>query len=185
MNPLSSILNVFKKKAPASIEANRQRLDGFDAFERGEQHYAAEPARAQEALVCFDLAIECGFEGADVYELRAWCLQKLHFDLDALDDFDKAISLKPEDSNLYYMRSISKSATGDFHGCVFDLRTAIHLSKMDSDLNRKRDIAAKEMGYTEGVTGYYKIALFRANLELELPAAVKERIVNRAKPRRS
>lgn len=185
MNPLSSILNLFKKKAAPSIEANGRWSEGLDLFERGKQHYAAQPTRAQEALDCFDLAIECGFEDAEVYGSRGSCLQELDFNLDALDDFDKAISLEPEDSNLYYMRSFSKSATGDFHGCVSDLEEAIQLSKIDGDLNRNYDIAAKEMGHMDGVTAMYEVTLLKANLELELPARFKELIVNRSKPRRS
>ncbi len=50
MNPLSSILNLFKKKAAPSIEANGRWSEGLDAFERGKQHYAAQPTRVRQGV---------------------------------------------------------------------------------------------------------------------------------------
>jgi tetratricopeptide (TPR) repeat protein len=88
---------------------------GFEAFQKGEDSLFKR--RMQEALECFDEATECGYvDNADVYIGRGTCLQSLGYDLDAIDDFDKAISLQPENSLTFYQRSLSKPAAGDFRG---------------------------------------------------------------------
>lgn len=152
----------FLKKETGSSEANQRWLSGYNAVERGKQHYSE--GQMRDALECFDRAIECGFEDGDVYNLRGSCLQTLNFNLDAIHDFDHAIALKPEDSNFYYMRALSKSSTGDFNGSVSDLREAIRLSIFDNARNRNYDAAAKEMGH-KGVTALYKFKLIEVEMD--------------------
>ncbi len=47
-----------------------------------------------EALEYFDKAIQCGVK--DAYSERAWCLEGLHFDYEAIEDFTKAIEQDAE-----------------------------------------------------------------------------------------
>ena len=89
------------------------------------KHYGEK--RTQDALNCFDSAVACGYEDATLFSSRGSCLQTLKWHLDAIDDFNRAIALEPKDSNGYFMRSISKSATGDLHGSVSDLQEAIRV----------------------------------------------------------
>lgn len=167
---LSSFFNSFKKKTKHSSENESKSLDGIKALEKGKKHFTEKQNRS--ALDWFDKAIEYGVEH-EVYGLRAMCLQALDFHLDAIDDFNKAILLSPDDCNLYYMRSISKSAIGDVDGCVADLEEAVRLSKADNEMNRSYDIGAKEQGWNS-VTDIYNASLFRES-NLPLPESLRQR----------
>jgi tetratricopeptide (TPR) repeat protein len=169
MNPLITILNLFKTKDSGQSEANKQCCEGYNAFERGKRHYLAGRDQNQEALDCFDKAIDRRFEEQGVYGMRGLCLQVSGFDLDAIDDFDKAIALEPHDSNLFFMRSLSKGAIGDLRGRVEDLQQAIRLSEIDSALNSTYNTWAKEHGY-ENIAAKYKRDLQSAQLDLEQQA---------------
>src|SRR5262249_20484989 len=126
-NSMKGLFNLFKRKPKESAEANRKLLEGGLVFEHGKSHYLAH--RDQEAVNCFDKAIECGLEDAELFETRGSCLQSLEWHLDAIDDFTRAISLEPDDCNLYFQRAISKTASGDQLGFEADIQQAICLSK--------------------------------------------------------
>jgi hypothetical protein len=106
MNPIEYLLRFFKKRATQRLETKRtaQRWrEACDAFQKGKDFYFKK--RMQEALGCFDEAIDCGYvDDADVYAMRGGCLQSLDFDLDAIDDFDGVIALKPEDCVTLFQR---------------------------------------------------------------------------------
>lgn len=140
-------------------------LKGYNALERGKELYFQN--QFQEALPYFDTAIESGFEGAEAYGLRGGCLQFLHFDLDSIDAFTKAIEYDSEDSNNYFMRSISKMAVGDQHGCIEDLNEAIRLANIDSASTRIYNANARENGYKDGIAGMYRMQLLQANIVLD------------------
>lgn len=173
MNPITAILNLFKKRNDGPTETNQRRLDGYNALQKGGVFYGK--GQLREALDCFDAAIDNGFEDGGIYRSRGLCLQSLNFDLDAIDDFDKAIASEPQDSNLYYMRSISKGATGDLHGRVSDLQEAVRLASVENAANRSYNAFAKEKGYKNGVIGIYEADLLLANLDLE-SQATQERV---------
>jgi hypothetical protein len=85
MNLLNKIIQIFKgDRQPAqddlgySQESDRW-FEGFVALKNGKEHYFSEPMRAQDALASFDVAINCGFQNAEVHGLRGSCLGKLHF----------------------------------------------------------------------------------------------------------
>jgi len=172
MNPLTAIFNLFKKRANEPSDGNRQWLDGYDAFQKGKKFYLK--GHLREALDCFDSAIDRGFEDGETYGLRGLCLQSFDFHLDAIDDFNKAIASRPDDSSLYYMRSISKGATGDLHGCASDLQEAIRFAGVDNADNRSHNAWANEKGYKD-VIDMYKFALDRANLDLETQSSLERR----------
>jgi tetratricopeptide (TPR) repeat protein len=172
MNPFTTIVNCLKKKDNGPTEAGKQWTEGYNAFQRGKQHYLpggethSVVSRIQNALDCFDYSIASGFEDGGIYGTRGSCLQLLELHLDAIDDFNKAIPLEPEDCNLYYMRSVSKGATGDLHGRVADLKEAIRLSRIDNDVNKSFNLGAKKLGY-ESSAAMFKAELLGANLDLE------------------
>lgn len=153
MNPLNSLLNIFRKKPSASTETNDKWMRGYNAFKAGKKHFAEH--RNQEAIECFDTAIECGFEDVTVFCLRGSCLQTLEWHLDAIDDFTMAISLEPQDCNLFFQRAMAKSSTGDQQGFLTDIEDAIRLSKAETTLNRNYNLGAKDMGH-ESTTAMYK-----------------------------
>lgn len=170
-NPFANIINFFKKRDTEPTEAGKKWFEGYNAFERGKKHYLAgdpdrsDPGRIQAALDCFDEAIASGFENGDggIYGLRGSCLQVLNFHLDAIDDFDKAIPIEPEDCNLYFMRSVSKGETGDLRGRVADLQVAIRLAQTGNPLNERYNAWAKKLGYENIAAKFTNSDLVSAN----------------------
>jgi tetratricopeptide (TPR) repeat protein len=112
----------------------------------------------EEVLPLLDDAINKGYTSGDIYSMRAFTLQALKYDLDAIDDFNEAIKLEQDDANLYFGRSMSKDSTGDIDGCISDLRTAVSLSLEDNDRNRQYNETMKSMGW-ESANELYKHTL--------------------------
>lgn len=106
--------------------------------------------------------------------MRGLCLQSSDFHLDAIDDFNKTIALRRDDSSLYYMRSVSKGATGDLHGCASDLQEAIRFAGDDNADNRSHNAWANERGY-KGVIDMYKFALEVTNVNFEMQSSLERR----------
>lgn len=171
MNPLSSLLNLFRKKPSVSTEANERWLQAHHAFEVGKKHFA--DRRDQEAVDCFDKAVECGFEDVALFGLRGSCLQSLKWHIDAIYDFTKAISLEPQDCNLYFQRAMSKSSTGDQQGFLADIQDAIRLSKVDSALNRNYNLGAKDMGHKSTAAMYEWQAAMS-----DMPDSLRDRLLS-------
>jgi tetratricopeptide (TPR) repeat protein len=168
-----------------SQSANEQWLIGYKAFKEGQRLYFEQPTghifrdvrekRFQRALQHYDTAIENGFEEG-VYGSRGSCLQSLGFHPDAIDDLDKAIGLEPTDSNLWFMRSNSKGAMGDFSGETSDLMEAIRVAESHSD--QALNEMAQEQGYPN-VACFYKqqlqIAMSEMAMQEKMDRLVKER----------
>ncbi len=165
---------VFKQPATEPTENFQLWLNGYKALERGKDLFCQNDC--QQALRYLDIAIDSGFEDEDVYGMRGGCLQSLKFDLDAIDDFTRVIESAPEDSNNYFMRSISKGAVGDLHGRVDDLNEAIRLAGIDSASTHSHDAYAREKGYTDGVVGLYRMEMMSANLDIDRQASDERRL---------
>ncbi len=166
LDRMAKILTVPAPTTAASSESNQSRLVARRGFDLGTEFFANK--QHQEAVACFDIAINLGFEDADIYGKRGLCLSSLGFDLDAIDDFDKAIAFDPENTHLYSMRSASKSNVGDLHGCVTDLQEAIRVAEIDNLGNRAIRELAKSRGNNLIVT--YQLWLDMANMTLERQA---------------
>jgi len=177
MNPLNRLLSVFKKKPTSPTEADKRWLQGYQAFKAGKKSFAEK--RDQEALEYFDIAIECGIQDAEVYGLRGSCLQTLEWNLDAIDDFSRAIALEPEDCNNYYQRAMSKTATGDANGFLADIQEAIRLSKVVSALNHTYNLGAKDMGWKSTAAMYEG----QAALSADWPDFIIDKNIERTKLR--
>lgn len=149
MNPIKGLLKFFKMRATQRQEEEQignRWLEGHEAFRKGVDFYAKE--RVEEALDCFDEAINCGYvDDTKVYEWRGLCLQSLRFDLDAIDDFDRAIALNPVDCVTFYSRANSKHTAGDLHGSISDYQEAIRLASIDNEYTRSYDAWARGLGY--------------------------------------
>src|SRR5947209_3017128 len=113
------------KPSPEEQEATRRFCEGAERYLEGRRH--REGKRWPEALNCLDVAIERGFDRDDIFVSRAACLQALGFDLDAIDDFNKAIALEPDDCNLYFMRGLSLREVCRYRDADEDFRTAVAL----------------------------------------------------------
>lgn len=144
-------------KRPVRLAEEERRFNGSEAFEEGMENYQG--SNFERALAYFNTAVECGYED-NVYEFRAGCLEKLGAHEKALSDYDKAISKRPEDSNLYFSRSFSRSSIGDNDCAISDLERAIELSRVDSELNEIYMAGAKEIGWQSHT------ALYESHLEM-------------------
>lgn len=129
---------------------------GFIAYEEGKEHYLAR--NYEKAIDSFTKAIQNGFD-ENVYGLRGECYQSCELHDKAIDDFNAAISLQPEDCNLYFMRSNSKNSQGDHDGEINDLQEAVRLSRIDSERNKAYYLSAQEMGWPDGHTSLYQRSL--------------------------
>ncbi len=134
-----------------------------------------------KSLEYFDKSIECGLEEG-VYEFRGMSLQALEYDLDAIDDFDKAISQSPDDANLYFLRGLSRSAVGLIVESINDFTKAVELSKISNEVNRNYNFTIKEKGWQSLTDFYYsyltseKETLDMASKEQNMPEELKEKI---------
>jgi tetratricopeptide (TPR) repeat protein len=172
MKLVTAIFNLFKKRGNAPSRDDQRWADGYDNFEKGKELYLER--KLQEAVDYFDQSIELNFGEEGIYGLRGSCLQLLKFDLDAIDDFTKAIASEPNDCNLYYARSLSRGATGDLQGQVSDLQEAIRVATVHSAHNKVYDEYAREMGWT-CVVDKFRMDLICANFDLETQAQDERR----------
>jgi tetratricopeptide (TPR) repeat protein len=160
-----------------TAEANERWNQGYNAFKEGQKHEAA--LRKHEALNCYDTANKCGFEDAGLFSSRAWLLNGLGWHLDAIEDFDKAILLEPQDCNLYFGRAMSKMQTGDQQGSRADFQEAIRLSKVDNGLNTKYSSGAKDIGRVSHTAMYEQ----QASISADMPEFIRESYVESTKLR--
>jgi tetratricopeptide (TPR) repeat protein len=142
-------------------EQDKEWFCGLAAFEKGMTYY--EEKDFQSALACFDNAIECGYED-NIYGFRADCLQNSGLCDQAIRNYDIAISKQPNDCNLYFQRSISKSIIGDVDGAIGDIEEAIQLSKIDNERNANYRAAAIHQGWPGGHTELYEYSLTSENI---------------------
>jgi tetratricopeptide (TPR) repeat protein len=144
---MSLYSKIFAKKRIQELPTKEKteltnRCETFGLFQQAKECYFKRQ-RVQEALVYFNRAFENGFinyfpgEAANFYEFRGICLQELDYDLDAINDFDKAIILSPNDCNKYFLREVSKNKILDIEGAMTDLEKAIELFKIDHALHKK------------------------------------------------
>jgi tetratricopeptide (TPR) repeat protein len=105
--------------------------------------------KINEALKLFDIAIEKGYDEANVYITRGMCLYDLKFYFDALEDYNRGIDRKPNNgiANNYYYRSMIKYFILDFDGSLADIKEAIYLSKLDNEDNKWWNNHAKTLGF--------------------------------------
>ena len=167
MNQFKRLKNLFahgeKQKEPSLTD--QLWVQGHNAFCLGKDCY--DKRKIEEAIRCFDIALECGYDDdADLFFMRGWCLQNMGYDLDAIDDFSKAIELEPKDSNNYFLRSISKGSAGDHFGRIKDLKEAIRSAEMYPEPNRGYNMYAQEQGYLN-VSQHFQAYLDMALIDLE------------------
>lgn len=88
------------RRKPQDIpEEKRILFEGYDFYELGKSHFLKK--EFDKAITYLDKAIERGVTELS-FSLRAECLQELDYHLDAIDDFDIAISMDKNDCNLFF-----------------------------------------------------------------------------------
>jgi len=152
----SFLTEINLKKEP---EIKSRISEGWKAYQEARKLYYAKDKtvhKDQEALLLFDLTIECGFN--DAYADRAFCLQGFNFHFEAIEDFNQAILKSANYAHLYYARGYSKSVVLDYDGSISDLIIAVELSKEKNKLNKQYDNEISKQGYNS-VTQFYQDAL--------------------------
>ncbi len=159
--------NLFEKNSIVSsiYDISDTEWDAYINFARGKKYFFK--AEWEEALNYFDKAIDKGYDKDKIFEFRGICLQSLGYECDAIEDFNKAILSSPEDCNLYYTRAICKGAIYDYEGEVTDIEKAMELAKIDTNINRKYNQDAINIGYTNGIDDLYFVSLLSAKSRLE------------------
>lgn len=156
-------------------------FEGYKSFEKGKEYFINR--QTAEALKHFDLALEKGYEEnfnynvAELYDMRAACLQELEYHYDSIIDFDKAILLSPQNCNRYFLRSISKRAILDFYGEIDDLNKAIEISKQRSAQNGVYNDEARKTGYNSAA-GMFEFNLTNAETNLISEINTRQRIAD-------
>jgi len=110
------------------------------------------------AVAHFDKAIGKGYKTSKLFSLRADCLNDLGYYFDAIEDYDKALSMNPTQgiAHGYWRRGMIKHTIFDFEGSREDIITAITLSKIDNEDNRFWNEHAKAGGFGNTATEWYK-----------------------------
>jgi tetratricopeptide (TPR) repeat protein len=140
--------------------------DAFMFCARGKKHFFK--SEFDEALELFDKAIEKGYEKKDIFEFRGMCLQSLGYEFDAIEDFNKAIIIAPNNHHIHYNRALSKETIFDYKGAVEDIEKAIELAKKDTPINKPHSENA--------IIRMYKTTLIVAKSKLEFEISEKERL---------
>ncbi len=127
-----------------------------------------------EALECFNTAIELGVRTYYPYSMRASCLCSLGRYLESIVNYDTAISLSPNLAQEYHGRSIAKSFIKDHEGCISDLKEAIRLSKEDNENNRWWNNYSKNTRGVNTATEIYEEELAEKIRRIEIDKKIEE-----------
>lgn len=172
---MKSIKEMFKalKEAFAYAQTHNDDTDiGFMLIEKGKKFTLER--KNQDAYDCFNKAIELGVKNYYVYAMRAGALSSLNRNIEAISDYDMAISMYPNKADLYHGRSISKSLINDKEGCILDLKDAIRFSKEDNENNRWWNNYAKETKGVNTATEVYEEELADEIEYMETKAKLKK-----------
>ncbi len=148
MNLIKRIKSLFGKR---NYNFTRKYSEGLITYNKGIVFY--KDNKKAEALIYFDKAIECGIK--DAYSYRAWCLESLHYDYEAIEDFTKAIEITPDDCNLFFGRGLAKRGSMDYEGAVKDAEFAVEYSKKQNTDFEWRTRQALDKGYPSLSMLYY------------------------------
>lgn len=143
-----------KQNEKAEPAKSSNVLEGFKALEEASSILKtnSKDKDNNHLLRLFDKAIECGLK--EGYSQRAFCLQALNYNYNAIADFDIAISYKPYDPNLYFGRGISKKILMISGDAIADLNKAVELAQQKNDLNAEYNLAIQKQGWNSLVEFY-------------------------------
>lgn len=182
-----TIITKLRTKKEENIEENNIINDIniqeiYNYFTKGKDKFTYEN-EYKDALFYFDKAVENEFdkhfksEAKDLFNMRAFCLQQLKYQYEAIENFEKAIKLDPNNCNLFYACSFSRAGILDYEGAIQDLEQAVEISKIYTDLNKEYNLAAKEQGYPS-LTSMYELYLSNAKADLKSDSNRLDRIAN-------
>jgi tetratricopeptide (TPR) repeat protein len=123
---------LYRAKTQKSELQAKQTAEGRLAYETAKRALHNNPPENEkyELLELLDIAISNGINEA--YLERTFCLHELGFDIDAIDDFDKAENLCTNEPALYFARGISKRILMDFDSAIIDFEKALDKAKQSN-----------------------------------------------------
>lgn len=101
----------------------------------------------EEAMNVWNTLIASNPNESSYYNERGVCKFNLRFKHSILD-FDKAISLEPENAYFYSCRAYIKDKTGDTEGSVKDYEAALKLDPDDAITLNNLGLAEQKLGFT-------------------------------------
>lgn len=127
----------------------------------------------QATLPFFTRAIHLDLSFEPGYEARAETYLDLKRDASAIQDFDKAISLRPDNTTTLSDRGLAKSDIGDYYGATTDFGDAIRLMKpgddyLPNDYVNRGDAYVKLRNYSEAIEDYSSAIRLRLQNEVIL-----------------
>jgi tetratricopeptide (TPR) repeat protein len=104
--------------------------DDFTYFFLASYHFAA--GWAMGASIYAEKAIEYNNKEAEYYKLDGMAQIRLKYYTTSIMALDKAIQLKPDDGELFYLRGVAKGEKKDSYGACEDFRTALRKGYQDA-----------------------------------------------------
>lgn len=101
----------------------------------------------EEAMNVWNALIIAQPNNASFYNDRGVCKFNLRFK-HAIQDFDKAIELEPENAYFFSCRAYIKDKTGDTEGSVKDYQKALDLDPQDAITLNNLGLAEQKLGFT-------------------------------------
>jgi serine/threonine protein kinase/tetratricopeptide (TPR) repeat protein len=154
---------------PSQSAEPTERVAAPASEKRGEEyfedaHSLMKQARWTNAIEALDMALESGFENADVYGLRAYAKLNQGDRVSALDDFTIAIELNGNIFEYWRDRGYTKFELGDMPGALDDLNRALEINTVDPVAYRYR---ARVHSALDQVVEAINDGIQAAGLELE------------------
>ncbi|AFY81753.1 serine protease [Oscillatoria acuminata] len=114
--------------------------------------------RYQEAVAAYTIAIDIT-PHSWAYNNRGAIRKDLGDVQGAIDDFNQAIKINPQNTNAYYNRGNARKESGDWQGVIADYTKAIDLNPQYADAYNNRGVARKDSGDLSGAIADYTKAI--------------------------
>jgi len=144
-------------------------LSEISYYDLGMKHY--QEGRYRTSIDYFSRALLSNPANAELYYLRADAKSKLKKNKEAIDDYSKAIKLKPE-MKYYLGRGLTYLTILDFKGAINDFDEAVTLDSTNSELYFNR-------GYSYSALDNYDRALSDYSTAIILDSSNAKLFVNR------
>lgn len=83
----------------------------------------------QEAIELYDKILDLNSKSYNALTMRAQCLEILNYNLDAIDDYNNALSIENSDGNIFGLLGLLYIKIGEFKKGLSNLQTATNLGE--------------------------------------------------------
>lgn len=109
----------------------------------------------EKAMSCWNKLIAMDASNAEYYNERGVCKFNMRFK-HAIQDFDQAILLEPENPYFYSCRAYIKDKTGDTEGSVADYTQSLALDPTDAIAMNNLGLAEQKLGHKAKARAQFK-----------------------------